>query len=441
MFFLTCSPPTDKIEHMFDSGNGGDDRSPSDQPLGDPCVVLRSMLDVDLAGLDNTSLCEALGQMVEARNLLDAVTSRLTAEVEKRKATDAEHGLQTASWISRQARLPVGPQRSRVKVSKDLAAHLSPAGAALAAGRINWEHATVLSNLAKPRIRAEFCEMLPQLITIAEHMTFAAWKREVTNIAELLDTEGGHTPGDDISDNVLRLSPMHDNTIVIRGQLCGELALSFRDALAAEADSMFHRMSRDAEATNDELSVPDRATLNALALVELVHRALGADTSSGSAPKADLSLIINAADPHTVTDRDGIVIGDTDRYTCMCDPVFTPIVMNTQGIVTDLGRTQRFASTAQRKAMAHRDGGCVFPGCDRPSQWTDAHHIHHWTRGGPTDLALLASLCRHHHGVTHRKGWSMEATPDQWFMWTTPGGQVIHSQRHGRQRQQGETAA
>jgi hypothetical protein len=35
-----------------------------------------------------------------------------------------------------------------------------------------------------------------------------------------------------------------------------------------------------------------------------------------------------------------------------------------------------------------RDGGCVFPGCDRPLAWCDAHHLWHWVDGGPTDLGI-----------------------------------------------------
>src|SRR5512133_2989984 len=36
--------------------------------------------------------------------------------------------------------------------------------------------------------------------------------------------------------------------------------------------------------------------------------------------------------------------------------------------------------------LAVRDGGCVFPCCDRPLAWCEAHHLWHWRHGGPTDL-------------------------------------------------------
>jgi Domain of unknown function (DUF222)/HNH endonuclease len=70
----------------------------------------------------------------------------------------------------------------------------------------------------------------------------------------------------------------------------------------------------------------------------------------------------------------------------------------------DLGRTARVVSAAQRNALALRDGGCAFPGCDRPLAWCEAHHLRHWLAGGPTDLANLVLLCRTHHRAVHEGG-------------------------------------
>ena len=117
----------------------------------------------------------------------------------------------------------------------------------------------------------------------------------------------------------------------------------------------------------------------------------------------------------------------------LCDAAIIPVITNSLGVPLDLGRTVRYATRAQRHALAARDGGCVFPGCDAPAHWTDAHHIIHWPHHGPTDIANLASLCRHHHRITHHPHWTMHPTPDGWFWWTTPTG-TLWSQRHGTQR-------
>ena len=36
-----------------------------------------------------------------------------------------------------------------------------------------------------------------------------------------------------------------------------------------------------------------------------------------------------------------------------------------------------------------RDGGCIWPGCDRPAGFCDAQHVTPWQQGGETKLANL----------------------------------------------------
>ena len=69
------------------------------------------------------------------------------------------------------------------------------------------------------------------------------------------------------------------------------------------------------------------------------------------------------------------------------------------------GRERRLASKGQRLALAARDGGCCFPGCDRPAAWTEVHHIIPWLTGGPTDLDNMCLLCRYHHRHFETLGW------------------------------------
>jgi len=44
----------------------------------------------------------------------------------------------------------------------------------------------------------------------------------------------------------------------------------------------------------------------------------------------------------------------------------------------------------------------VFPGCDMPTSWCDAHHVIAWEAGGDTDMVNLALLCRYHHGISRQ---------------------------------------
>ncbi len=85
----------------------------------------------------------------------------------------------------------------------------------------------------------------------------------------------------------------------------------------------------------------------------------------------------------------------------------------------EVGRTTRVVQPAQRSALAVRDGGCVFPDCDRPLAWCEAH-LRHWLHGGPTDLANLALLCRAHHRAVHEGGWRLTRQPDGRLTATPP---------------------
>ena len=74
-------------------------------------------------------------------------------------------------------------------------------------------------------------------------------------------------------------------------------------------------------------------------------------------------------------------------------------------IAAEISATSRTIPAATRRALIARDKGCVFEGCGRPPEWTDAHHLRHWVDGGPTTLDNLALLCRRHHRLVHEEGW------------------------------------
>ena len=94
-----------------------------------------------------------------------------------------------------------------------------------------------------------------------------------------------------------------------------------------------------------------------------------------------------------------------ERHICASGVV--PIVVDDAGDVVALGRESRLFTRKQRIALAARDGGCRFPGCDRPPSWTEAHHIVPWSHGGAADLHVGVLLCRHHHLLLHNNDWQV----------------------------------
>jgi Domain of unknown function (DUF222)/HNH endonuclease len=86
----------------------------------------------------------------------------------------------------------------------------------------------------------------------------------------------------------------------------------------------------------------------------------------------------------------------------------------------EVGHTTHTVSPAQRNALIVRDGGCAFPGCDRPQSWCEVHHLRHWAHGGPTDPANLVLLCWTHHRAVHEGGWRLGRDPQGRLTATPP---------------------
>lgn len=84
-----------------------------------------------------------------------------------------------------------------------------------------------------------------------------------------------------------------------------------------------------------------------------------------------------------------------------CNAGILPAVLGSNGEVLDLGREVRGFSTAQRKALAIRDRGCVIPGCQRCAATCEGHHVVPWSQGGETSVGNGSIICAYHHAMVH----------------------------------------
>jgi hypothetical protein len=184
------------------------------------------------------------------------------------------------------------------------------------------------------------------------------------------------------------------------------------------------------------------ATRRADALVEIFQRAStnrSVATSGGEKPPAetprrppqprifvllDHQTLSGQVAAHVVSELlDGTPLPPATARRLACDAQIIPLVLGGSGVPLDLGRARRRPTHAQRAALIVRDRGCVFPGCDRPPSWCDAHHLLPWDAGGFTDLANLVLLCDHHHRLVHEGGWRL---------WRGPGGTIEAHAPDGR---------
>lgn len=105
----------------------------------------------------------------------------------------------------------------------------------------------------------------------------------------------------------------------------------------------------------------------------------------------------------------------------VCEAGILPIRFSETDDVVALGREERLFTGRQKIALAARDGGCVWPDCDRPPSWTEAHHINQWARDhGNTDLCDGVLLCRYHHMLLHNNHWEIQRRGSTYWLHPPP---------------------
>ena len=462
------------IEHMF---------------WGELAEVLDGVVPVTEAA--DQTLLDTARKIETARRRLDAVQALVVGELDVRGTTDISDGLATGRWLSREAGISDHAAGGLVRVARALRVDLPATAGALGAGVIGFEHANVMTDAVNPRIVSAFREIETELIDQAGGMAFRAWRDHVRTVAALLDQDGGYDPDDDVYSNRLSVRGSSEGTDV-SGRLVGPAAVTVREAIEQTADELYKLWAADADASGGEIAIPSRASLRALALEELCRRATiagaggrfddeplpepepepepepgddlepnadgtatqpvatpaapaapavpaGGRVCSGccvgrSTARSEATLVFNWQVPDIVYDRFNVAHRRQALGPLMCDLDVGPVILDALGVPLDLGRTERFFTRDQRRALARRDGGCVFPGCGALPHRCDAHHVVHWIDGGPTDVAAGVLLCRRHHGVVHRTGWAIHIGDDGWAWITTAWGRKHWCQQHQKIR-------
>jgi Domain of unknown function (DUF222)/HNH endonuclease len=140
------------------------------------------------------------------------------------------------------------------------------------------------------------------------------------------------------------------------------------------------------------------------------------DILNGASDRPNLIVHVSAAtlarrEPGISETGNGTFLTADEIKRLACDANLTRVVFDPESQPLDVGRAKRLVTPAMRAAVCARDLRCVFPGCDRPSNWCDVHHLTHWADGGDTSVANLVLLCRHHHVLIHEGGWTINGIP------------------------------
>lgn len=251
---------------------------------------------------------------------------------------------------------------------------------------------------------------------------------------DLIDLEGIQARQQDLYNRGgIKLFPKPDGMWQLTGQIDPESAAILTTALDPYTSPRRGgpRFIDPVEIARAQAIVDDPRTTERLALdglLDLVKIAAGLDMQKMHPKLRTLVKIVTIVDTaegvSDGTDHGGAGFGileangepvpaaTVDRSLCEGDSI--EIIMTPDGTPLNLGRTTRLYTQRQREALAARDGGCLWPGCDRPPAFTEAHHTRQWKRDkGKTDVNDGCLLCRFHHMQLHNNGWEIQRIPDE----------------------------
>jgi hypothetical protein len=206
----------------------------------------------------------------------------------------------------------------------------------------------------------------------------------------------------------LRLTALGNGMMALSGRLDPEAGAVLRAAL----DPLSAPNPCDANGGRDPRPADRR---RAEALIEVCRRSAAAGGSAPATTKAQVVVLIDhdilaGAVRGAGTTLGGEVLSARTVRKLGCDASIIPMVLGSTGQPLDVGRTKRLVTPALLAALWVRDRCCTFPGCGRPPQWCDAHHIRHWIDGGQTSLVNLTLLCGYHHTWVHQRDLTATAT-------------------------------
>ena len=167
------------------------------------------------------------------------------------------------------------------------------------------------------------------------------------------------------------------------------------------------------------------------------------DESDTAGEGADLAHARRVPEITILTDLQTLTSGLHDRAICetdngmplpvstvrrlCCDAEIIPMVLGTDGVPLDVGRSARSVTPHQRRALRAMYRTCGHPDCTVGFSACKAHHVRWWWRDlGPTDLDNLLPLCERHHHLVHEGGWTVTMAPDRTTTWTRPDGVIAH---------------
>jgi hypothetical protein len=333
--------------------------------------------------------------------------------------------LSTGAWVRAVGHQTMGEAARTVRTARTLRSGVLPhTCAAMAAGALSGRHAAVIADAVKDAPAGAVALIEPQAVSIACEGDVAATANVMRAFQHALDP-------DKADEKALRryeragvtVSPLFDGGFVFSGTADETTGAVVKAAIEAASPLVKGDTRTAARRRLDGLHQICRHWLDTA-----TPDGDTADRSARRTSKSRARLIVtidadgltgHTSPGGTLTWAGPIAASTAQRLGC--DATATFVTLDHDGNVVEAGTERRFFTRSQVLAMIARDGDtCCAPFCDRPSAWSDGHHLISHSHGGPTTVANGALPCEAHHLQLHEGHWTLERLPDGRYLMRHP---------------------
>jgi hypothetical protein len=396
--------------------------------------LVSGVAEAPVWALTDAEVSEAVAAIQQAMGGLEAMQSQLVRLAEEREIPRSTGAASTTAWLAGATRTSKAAAARSVKTARTCDEGVVLA--AWSAGIINREQVQVIVD-AVAKLPAWFGETerhdaAASLVEHAQQFDLDDLKRLANRIIEVVDPDGAD---DLLGEQVKREEERAWDATRLRmrrgadGLTRGDFQIpdQFADQLRAAVEALAAPRRKEQTATRWGLDLDDvrrlpREQRLGLAFCELIEH-LPEDAlpqSGGLAATVGVFVDVDTmrSGHGTATTSTGSTVSAATAQRLACNAHLVGLYLNPDGQVTCTTSPGRLYSKNQRIALATRDRGCVWAGCDRPPAQCEAHHLIPWSHGGPTTLENGVLLCFFHHHLLHegraghQGGWQLRRADD-----------------------------
>lgn len=356
-------------------------------------TAIGGVAEIDIAVLSGDDLGRGVLQLQQYRDRLQVVQARWIAEADACRVWAASGHRDMAAWLAAKGKTSVTAAKKQ-KALGDALARSPELADAVDAGTITPDTADAL----QAALASDHSGSIADLVEACAGATPAQAKQAGERF-QLMYPPAGSTPNDELhalrEKRAFRLSDNGDGTTRADGTFTTFDARTIRDACASVIG---------APDPNDPRTFEQKMADAIVTICDAYNKGtlLGGRNNQ---PTILVTIDINDLNGYTngpgYTSKGDIVPAAAIRQ-MVPNARLARILLN-DSVVLDMGRSERYATPEQYRALAARDGGCRYTTCMLPPDWCEADHVREWeAEHGNTDIDELVLWCHQHHHYRHR---------------------------------------